>query len=393
MKLRLSLALVAIALWSAPALRGQDAPPADARIVAVGDIHGAAAGLAEILDAARLIDKSRKWIGGRARLVQTGDYLDRGADVRDALDLLIRLEGEARRAGGRVDVLFGNHEGMNVLRDLRDVSPAAIAGFADRRSEERRRKAFDTHADIARRAGGALDRDAWMAAHPPGLIEYLDAFGPRGKYGRWIRERKAVLQVDGTIFMHAGLNPGRPTTVDDVNRAVQRDVQWWDALSRTLERERLVAPFFTLEEVINAAQVEIGRISIAQKTGEPLGDHVTPEYVALLRELPNLRTSTLMDPEGPLWYRGLATLPEDALPQIEAMLRHYGAQRFVTGHTPQPGRITARFGGRAFLIDTGMLSSYYKGGRPSALELQGAQATAIYLSGREPVSAAAASPR
>ena len=85
----------------------------------------------------------------------------------------------------------------------------------------------------------------------------LDAFGPRGKYGRWIRERKAVLQVDGTIFMHAGLNPNRPTTVDDVNRAVQRDLQWWDALSRTLERERLVAPFFTLEEVINAAQVEL----------------------------------------------------------------------------------------------------------------------------------------
>ena len=39
------------------------------------------------------------------------------------MDLLMRLEGEARRAGGRVDVLFGNHEGMNVLRDFRDVSP------------------------------------------------------------------------------------------------------------------------------------------------------------------------------------------------------------------------------------------------------------------------------
>ena len=95
--------------------------PAGPRIVVVGDIHGAGTNLAQILQAAGLIDAQRKWTGGTARLVQTGDILDRGTEVREAIDLLMRLEGEARRAGGRVDVLFGNHEGMNVLRDYRDV--------------------------------------------------------------------------------------------------------------------------------------------------------------------------------------------------------------------------------------------------------------------------------
>ena len=99
--------------------------PAGPRIVVVGDIHGAGTNLAQILQAAGLIDAQRKWSGGTARLVQTGDVLDRGPEVREAIDLLMRLEGEARRAGGRVDVLFGNHEGMNVLRDYRDV----LAGF------------------------------------------------------------------------------------------------------------------------------------------------------------------------------------------------------------------------------------------------------------------------
>ncbi len=33
------------------------------------------------------------------------------------------------------------------------------------------------------------------------------------------------------------------------------------------------------------------------------------------------------------------------------------------------GRIRPRFGNKIFLIDTGMLSSYYPGGRPSALEI------------------------
>src|SRR5215211_6957845 len=96
------------------------AQPDSGRIVAVADIHGAASGLADILRAAGLIDASQKWTGGNARLVQTGDFTDRGPDVRRAMDLLMRLENEAKRTGGRVDVLLGNHEGMNVLHDFRD---------------------------------------------------------------------------------------------------------------------------------------------------------------------------------------------------------------------------------------------------------------------------------
>ena len=42
------------------------------------------------------------------------------------------------------------------------------------------------------------------------------------------------------------------------------------------------------------------------------------------------------------------------------------------------------------LIDTGMLDSYFKGGQPSALEILDGRLTAIYLSGREPLSGSAA---
>ena len=43
-----------------------------------------------------------------------------------------------------------------------------------------------------------------------------------------------------------------------------------------------------------------------------------------------------------------------------------------------------RFGGRAVLIDTGMLSYY--NGRASALEIDGDQLTAIYEDGRVPLA-------
>jgi hypothetical protein len=385
--LSLLCAIVAIAAsgWAPPQAA------ATPRIVAVGDIHGAGPGLARILQAAGLIDAGRKWTGGTARLVQTGDILDRGADVRGAIDLLMRLEGEARRAGGRVDVLFGNHEGMNVLHDFRDVSPEAFASFASGRSEDRLRKAFESHAAIAKRAGVALNRDEWMKAHPRGFPEYVEAFGPSGSYGRWVRARKPVLQIGDTIFMHAGLNPERTITVDEINRSVEQEVRSWDELVAALERARLLTFNFTLQEVINVAQVEIGKIGIAQKTGEPIQEYVTPELLRGLQFLTNFEKLALIEADGPLWYRGLATMPDDQQPAVDALLRRHGARRIVLGHTPQlPGRIRTRFGGLVALIDTGMLTSFFKGGQPSALEIQDGKLTAIYLSGREPVSETAA---
>ena len=44
-----------------------------------------------------------------------------------------------------------------------------------------------------------------------------------------------------------------------------------------------------------------------------------------------------------------------------------------------------RFGGRALLIDTGMLTSVYKG-RASALEIDGDRLTAVYEDARVPLS-------
>ena len=92
--------LTATLLAAAPVLRGRVPQPAGSvRLVAIGDIHGAADAFARILQKAGLIDASQHWSGGTATLVQTGDYLDRGGGVRQVLDLLMRLEGEAKAAG------------------------------------------------------------------------------------------------------------------------------------------------------------------------------------------------------------------------------------------------------------------------------------------------------
>jgi hypothetical protein len=376
----------AVGAWTPGAAPRAGMPQAAGRVVAIGDVHGAADAFVQILQTAGLIDAQHKWSGGAAVLVQTGDVFDRGPGVRAALDLLMRLEDEARRAGGRVEALIGNHEAMNLLGDFRDVSAATYASFADTRSEDRRKRAYDDYLKTAKRRGGTGDpvasRDEWMAAHPPGFVEYVDALGPRGKYGKWIRGHKVVTMVNRTAFMHAGIRPDLPGTLDDVNRIAATDIAAWDATRATLVQAQLVPASCTLKEAIAAAAAEIERIAAAIKAKTPLEEFVTREYVDRLQWLMQIDKLSLVAAEGPLWFRGYAQLPEtpDHETQLTALLTRLGLDRFVTGHTPMlpAGRIMSRFTNRFFLIDTGMLSTYFKGGRASALELQGGHITAIY---------------
>lgn len=130
-------------LATAPALPPPAADAAAApRVVAIGDIHGSLESFVAILRAAGLIDGANRWVGGRAVLVQTGDSSDRGDDMRGVMDLLMALEAEAPRNGGRVITLLGNHEAMVLIGDFTAVTPGICARFADARSDDRRERAW-----------------------------------------------------------------------------------------------------------------------------------------------------------------------------------------------------------------------------------------------------------
>ena len=81
-------------------------------VIAVGDIHGELDGLIEILRHSGLIDSGDNWTGGTSILIQTGDVVDRGPCSWDAFLFLQKLQEQARKNGGDVIRILGNHELM-----------------------------------------------------------------------------------------------------------------------------------------------------------------------------------------------------------------------------------------------------------------------------------------
>jgi hypothetical protein len=401
------------ALAVAATVSQRPAAAAEGRIVAVGDVHGAYDQLVAILQRAELIDAETHWIGGSATFVQTGDLFDRGLQVFEVMDLLMRLQDEATAAGGKVIVLLGNHEGMNLIGFFRDVNPDIYARFVDKRSEKRRKqglKGFVNYFEQRAAAAGTAPpmitdelKAQWMALYPPGRIEYEEAIGPEGRYGRWLRTLPVAVIEGGTLFIHAGLSPAvEGMSIDEINAEVATELAAYDRTRQYMSDAGLIPPFVGLVDMM----------AVYRKLEQP-----APELASLAVADGWLIHSS----DGPLWFRGAAATDDDmgkaalvdeepgapspdeaadATPEEEAegahadteaprarlveLLHAVGAERMVGGHTPQsPRRIQTRLDGRVILIDTGMLASVYEGGRPSALVIEGGSFTALYLDGEE----------
>lgn len=345
--------------------RWQDVP----RVVAFGDVHGAYEEFVRLLRATGIVDDALKWSGGQTHLVSLGDLLDRGADSRRVLDLLMRLEQQAMAAGGRVHVVLGNHEMMNMAGDLRYVAAGEYAAFAGEDETAARDSAWQRF-----RTGFPAETDAraaFDAAFPAGYFAHRAAFSATGKYGRWLLDRPLLIVVNDTAFTHGGLPPLTATlgldAINETLRAQLRDflVEW-----QKLIGAGIVAP----EQAAGDAAIELQKLFAADPA--PVLD---PAIEASALRFVELSQSPVFDDTGPLWYRGSSLCPvllEQDL--LTTALESLDAQRLVVGHSPTPTRrVTSRFGGRVIVADTGMLTSYYRG-TPAAVEITAAQVRIHY---------------
>ena len=336
------------------------------RVVAFGDVHGAYSALIDLLQATQVVGDDLSWSGGSTHLVSLGDLLDRGPDSRHVLDLLMRLEAEAVVDGGRVHVVLGNHELMNLIGDLRYVSAAEYAAFATDETPAMRAQAYSTFAAASSDVSDTASLQArFDAAYPAGYFAHRAAFSADGVYGSWLLERPAITVVNETAYTHGGLPMMlADSSLDELNSRVQSNLRQYLRL-----RDQLAAAD-VLPAIDMQQDTDIARNSLqTDADSQPLID----EFIAL-SEAPELSV------DGPLWYRGSVYCnPTIEQPILNAALATLGVKRVVVGHTPTGDRrVRALYDGKIIMLDTGMLVDYYDG-RPAGLVLEHEDTYVQYL--------------
>lgn len=145
------------------------------KILFLSDIHGQWERMSQLLMAHRVMDKKLKWTWGRGHLVIVGDVFDRGPAVTECLWTLYHLERQAKRKGGRVHLLLGNHEIMILQGN-------------------------DQYAHTKYRT---ISRQ--ILEIPMRLL-----YGPNTILGDWLRSKHTLLRINDLLITHAGINPEIP---------------------------------------------------------------------------------------------------------------------------------------------------------------------------------------
>lgn len=147
------------------------------------DLHGRLDAMEAMLLHSGLVDAKLNWKGTRGeRLVQLGDLVDRGKEVKACVAAALKLKQQAPRA---VTFIKGNHEDMLLNRD----------------ASERDR-------DLWERNGGKATLLSYGA-------EMESLLGPQGEHTRFLQSLPSHLVLHQVLFAHGGLQADAPDALDD----------------------------------------------------------------------------------------------------------------------------------------------------------------------------------
>jgi hypothetical protein len=140
------------------------------KVAALSDIHGQYDLALTLLKNNKIIDKKLNWKFGKGHLVIAGDIFDRGPKVHETLLLMFKLEQQAKKKGGRVHFLLGNHEYMVLHNDLRYIH-----------------KKY-------RQTSKLLN------------VSYGELYGENTVLGRWLRSKATIIKINKDYFVHGGVS-------------------------------------------------------------------------------------------------------------------------------------------------------------------------------------------
>ena len=144
--------------------------PEPSRVLATSDIEGNFYAYKKMLICAGVMSEKYQWTFGDGHLVIVGDMFDRGDNVTQCLWLTYELERQANKAGGKVHLIMGNHENMNLRGRDKYVK--------------------SKYKDLAKKLN----------------VPYKELFGTYTELGRWLRTKNAIVKIGNSMYVHAGLS-------------------------------------------------------------------------------------------------------------------------------------------------------------------------------------------
>lgn len=173
--------------------------PAGRRVYAVGDIHGCATELDQLLAMIAADEAARDT--AETTLIFIGDLVDRGPSSRQVIDRLLRLARERHD----VRVLAGNHE--EIFARALDADPKALRLFCRIGGRETALSYGIGAAEYER-----LDYDELAAA--------LDSRVP-AEHRAFLGELEDMVVLGDYVFVHAGVDPQAELDAQDPT-----DLRW-----------------------------------------------------------------------------------------------------------------------------------------------------------------------
>jgi len=157
-------------------------------IMVLGDLHGCYDSLIIFLRNNRVIDQENNWIWGNGHLVFIGDVFDRGEKVTETFWLIYQLEEQAKKQGGALHFILGNHE-MMIMRNENNYI-----------------------------------NDKYYYLTKKAKVSYSSLFNKKTILGKWLRSRNTIIKINDHIFVHAGISPDLAFTglsINEINNMVR----------------------------------------------------------------------------------------------------------------------------------------------------------------------------
>jgi len=138
------------------------------KLLAISDIEGNFNAFYSLLVSNGVMDKQYNWTYEEGHLVLIGDFMDRGDNVTQVLWLIYKLEQAAKKHGGIVHFILGNHEVLNL---------EGKTNYVDKK-----------YTQLAKRFAGKLDNNE----------AYLDLMADNQELVRWMKSKNAIEKIGNT---------------------------------------------------------------------------------------------------------------------------------------------------------------------------------------------------